>query len=112
MEFYLQEMETIKEADDEDVESPENGQTTKLISVKTNPDLLPKTPDIVKKEPGFPRNFSTMSFIGARARKSSIVSNYSTISNMDFTGSSLQLHLQVRFLYFLVRSRLSFTFSL
>lgn len=88
-------METIKEADDEDGESPENGQTQTLINVKTNPDLMGKLfDDHSKKTTAFPRNFSTMSFI-TRGRKSSIISNYSNISNMDFTGSSLQLHLQV-----------------
>lgn len=87
-------METIKEADDEDGESPESGQFQTLIGVKTNPDLVNTLEEHVRKGGAFPRNFSTMSFLN-RGRKSSIISNYSNLSNMDFTGSSLQLHLQV-----------------
>ncbi|KAK4887866.1 hypothetical protein RN001_004137 [Aquatica leii] len=93
--FYFssnEEMETIKEADDEDAESPESAQTQNLIGVNTNPDVVKSIADYRKKGPGFPRNFSTMSFI-TKGRKSSVISNYS-ISSMDFTGSSLQLHLQ------------------
>lgn len=87
-------METIKEADDEEVDSVE-GQTDTLINVKTNPDFQVKHLDdlaLNKKVAAFPRNFSTMSFI-SRGRKASVISNY---SSMDFTGSSLQLHLQVK----------------
>lgn len=86
-------METIKEADDEEIDSVE-GQTDTLINVKTNPDFQVKHLDdlaLNKKAAAFPRNFSTMSFI-SRGRKASVISNY---SSMDFTGSSLQLHLQV-----------------
>ncbi|KAF5303575.1 hypothetical protein FQR65_LT08176 [Abscondita terminalis] len=86
------EMETIKEADDEDAESPESAQTQNLIGVNTSPDLVKSIDDYRRKGPAFPRNFSTMSFI-TKGKKSSVVSNYS-ISSMDFTGSSLQLHLQ------------------
>ncbi|KAF5270117.1 hypothetical protein FQA39_LY08529 [Lamprigera yunnana] len=85
------EMETIKEADDEDAESPESAQTQKLIGVNTNLDLVKNMNDYRRKRPALPRNFSTMSFV-TRGKKS-VISNYS-ISSMDFTGSSLQLHLQ------------------
>lgn len=89
---YHQEMETIKETEDEDVESAE-GQTlinNKIISelgIKTLEELT--KPGLTRKST-FPRNFSTMSFTGNRKRKTSIDS-ISNISRLDFTGSSIQL---------------------
>lgn len=87
------EMETIKEVEDEEAESPESAQTQTLIGVNTIPDFSKCLGDYRRKEGGFPRNFSTMSFI-TRGKAVSDVRNYSNLSNMDFTGSSLQLHLE------------------
>lgn len=89
-------METIKETEDEDVESAE-GQTlinNKIISelgIKTLEELT--KPGLTRKST-FPRNFSTMSFTGNRKRKASIDS-ISNISRLDFTGSSIQLQFDV-----------------
>ncbi|XP_018573020.1 monocarboxylate transporter 5 [Anoplophora glabripennis] len=89
---YHQEMETIKETEDEDAELAE-GQTlinNKIISelgIKTLEELT--KPGLTRKST-FPRNFSTMSFTGNRKRKTSIDS-ISNISRLDFTGSSIQL---------------------
>lgn len=87
------EMETIKEVDDEEAESPESAQTQKLIGVNTIPDFSKCLGDYRPKETSFPRNFSTISFL-TRGKQYSDVSKYSSLSSMDFTGSSLQLHLQ------------------
>ncbi|KAJ8947363.1 hypothetical protein NQ318_002889 [Aromia moschata] len=90
---YHQEMETIKETEDEDAELAE-GQT--LITNKVTSDLAIKTLDELSKPGGlarkstFPRNFSTMSFMGNRKRKNSIDSA-SSVSRLDFTGSSIHL---------------------
>lgn len=89
-------METIKETDDEEMETPEGA---KLISSN----LLAKNLEELEKQnlnvnltrkATFPRNFSTMSFVSKRRKdsKESIMSSY---SRLDFTGSSLQLHLHV-----------------
>ncbi|XP_025831351.1 monocarboxylate transporter 9 [Agrilus planipennis] len=88
----IKEMETIKEAE-EDLESDATSPT--LITVTTNPDLSPKVFDErpLTRKATFPRNFSTMSFLNRR-RKTSTESIYSSISTMDFTGSSFHLHLQ------------------
>ncbi|XP_031338936.1 uncharacterized protein LOC116167647 isoform X2 [Photinus pyralis] len=94
--FYFssnEEMETIKEVDDEEAESPESAQTQKLIGVNTIPDFSKCLGDYRPKEASFPRNFSTMSFL-TRSKPYSDILNYSSLSSMDFTGSSLQLHLQ------------------
>lgn len=93
-----QEMETIKETDDEDSELHE-GKT--LIPNKDMSELAVKTLEELTKQPGltrkstFPRNFSTMSFMANRKRKPSQESIFSSYSRLDFTGSSLQLHLEV-----------------
>lgn len=90
-------METIKEGDDEDNELEEGD---KLIeSVKTLEELgKPQNLPNLTRKATFPRNFSTMSFMGNSKKRRgskdslSLVSSY---SRLDFTGSSLQLHLEV-----------------
>ncbi|XP_071055769.1 monocarboxylate transporter 9 isoform X2 [Onthophagus taurus] len=94
--IYHQEMETIKETDDEETEQQEdqtliNGN----IIIKTLQDLEKQhmnIPNLTRKST-FPRNFSTMSFV-SRKRKDSVGSIASSISRLDFTGSSLLLNLQ------------------
>jgi MCP family monocarboxylic acid transporter-like MFS transporter 14 len=96
-EAYHQEMETIKETDDEDLDLHE-AQT--LINTKGMSELAVRTLEELTKQPGlarkstFPRNFSTMSFSGNKRRKPSQESIVSSYSRLDFTGSSLQLHLE------------------
>lgn len=91
-------METIKETDDEDSELHE---AKTLIPNKDMSELAVKTLEELTKQPGlarkstFPRNFSTMSFMANRKRKPSQESIFSSYSRLDFTGSSLQLHLEV-----------------
>lgn len=92
-------METIKETDDEDLDLHE-AQT--LINTNGMSELAVRTLEELTKQPGlarkstFPRNFSTMSFSGNKRRKPSQESIVSSYSRLDFTGSSLQLHLEVR----------------
>ncbi|RZC33016.1 uncharacterized protein BDFB_004524, partial [Asbolus verrucosus] len=96
-EAYHQEMETIKETDDEDLDLQE-AQT--LINTKGMSELAVRTLEELTKQPGltrkstFPRNFSTMSFAANKKRKASQESIVSSYSRLDFTGSSLQLHLE------------------
>lgn len=94
---YHQEMETIKETDDEENDSHE-GPTQTLIknnTVKTLEDLEKQTANLsnLPRKATFPRNFSTMSFVTPRRRKDSNESIMSSYSRLDFTGSSLQMHL-------------------
>lgn len=95
-------METIKETDDEDLDLHE---AKTLISSKGMSELAVKTLEDLAK-PGltrkatFPRNFSTMSFSANKKRKASLDSIVSSYSRLDFTGSSLQLHLEV-FIFFI-----------
>lgn len=90
-------METIKE-DGEDEEA-EQEEVNKLI----NNHMIVKTFEELKagglnRKATFPRNFSTMSFMGnrgagrRRTSKESIISSY---SRLDFTGSSIQLAIDV-----------------
>ena len=90
-------METIKE-DGEDEDADLEADT--LISHK-NSDLGLKPFEELKpagltRKATFPRNFSTMSFMGnknkRRTSKESIISSY---SRLDFTGSSIHLHIDV-----------------
>ncbi|KRT80450.1 membrane transporter [Oryctes borbonicus] len=96
---YHQEMETIRETDDEESELQE-GHT--LINgnlvIKTLEDLEKQHMNIpnLSRKSTFPRNFSTMSFVSRKRKESScetgsLVSSY---SRLDFTGSSLHLQLQ------------------
>lgn len=92
-------METIKETEDEENEL-EEGHTL-IESVKTLEELgkMPN-PNITRKST-FPRNFSTLSFVGRKRRSSTeSLSHISSYSRLDFTGSSIQLHLEVRFCHF------------
>ncbi|ENN78554.1 hypothetical protein YQE_04980, partial [Dendroctonus ponderosae] len=88
---YKQEMETIKEdGEDDEAEQDEiNNLISNNLMVRTFEEL--KAGGLTRKAT-FPRNFSTMSFAGNRARrrtsKESIMSSY---SRLDFTGSSIQL---------------------
>ncbi|XP_017773449.1 PREDICTED: uncharacterized protein LOC108560407 isoform X2 [Nicrophorus vespilloides] len=94
---YHQEMETIKETDDEDTSELQEGQTLiKNNIVKTLEDLEKQSlnvPSLTSKG-AFPRNLSALSFAGKQRRKDSKESIMSSYSRLDFTGSSLQLHLQ------------------
>lgn len=100
---YHQEMETIKETEDEEADLQE-GQN--LLTNNINDGIIVKTLEELGKQPGltrkstFPRNFSTLSFVGTstRRRKPSRESIVSSYSRLDFTGSSLQLHLDNRIL--------------
>lgn len=89
-------METIKEGDDEENELEEGH---KLIeSVKTLDELgKPQNLPNLTRKSTFPRNFSTMSFMATKKRRGSkdSLSLVSSYSRLDFTGSSLQLHLEV-----------------
>lgn len=90
-------METIKETDDEEIESPDNEKVLNTNLLAKNLEELEKQNinlNLTRKAT-FPRNFSTMSFISKRRKdsKESIMSSY---SRLDFTGSSLQLHLHVK----------------
>ncbi|KAJ3657860.1 hypothetical protein Zmor_009636 [Zophobas morio] len=95
-EAYHQEMETIKETDDEDLDLHE---AKTLIDTKGMSELAVRTleeltkPGLARKST-FPRNFSTMSFSNNKRRKPSQDSIVSSYSRLDFTGSSLQLHLE------------------
>ncbi|XP_076252834.1 monocarboxylate transporter 9 isoform X2 [Rhynchophorus ferrugineus] len=89
---YKQEMETIKEdGEDEDAELESNTLISNGLGPKTFEELKPGG---LTRKSTFPRNFSTMSFVGSkgkrRASKESIMSSY---SRLDFTGSSIQLHI-------------------
>ncbi|XP_030766459.1 uncharacterized protein LOC115890384 isoform X2 [Sitophilus oryzae] len=89
---YKQEMETIKEdGEDDDAELESNTLISNNLGVRTFEEL--KAGGLTRKST-FPRNFSTMSFVGnkgkRRSSKESIVSSY---SRLDFTGSSIQLHI-------------------
>ncbi|CAH1159685.1 unnamed protein product [Phaedon cochleariae] len=97
---YHQEMETIKETEDEDIDLPE-GQT--LLS-KVNSEAIIKNLEDPSKAGGltrkstFPRNFSTVSFAGGQRKRKvsnseSLVSSY---SRLDFTGSSIQLQFDAK----------------
>ncbi|KAL3266168.1 hypothetical protein HHI36_010352 [Cryptolaemus montrouzieri] len=96
------EMETIKETDDEEGDIFED---QKLLSPKLNSEVLVietledlgKQSTLMRKGT-FPRNFSTLSFVGTRKRKVSMESVMSSYSRLDFTGSSLQLHLETNHL--------------
>lgn len=92
-------METIKETDDEEADIFED---QKLLNNKMNQDtiVIKTLEDLGKsatlnRKGTFPRNFSTLSFVGSRKRKVSMESVMSSYSRLDFTGSSLQLHLEV-----------------
>ncbi|XP_060532481.1 uncharacterized protein LOC132705701 isoform X2 [Cylas formicarius] len=89
---FHQEMETIKETEDEDTEQEVNSLISNNIAVKTFEEL--KATALPRKST-FPRNFSSLSFFAApkkrRVSKESILSSY---SHLDFTGSSIHLHLQ------------------
>lgn len=88
-------METIKEGDDEENELEEGHRL--IESVKTLDEFGKPLPSLTRKST-FPRNFSTMSFMApARKRRGSkdSLSLVSSYSRLDFTGSSLQLHLEV-----------------
>lgn len=97
-------METIKETEDEELEQQEaQNLITNDLLIKKNLEEFEKhnsnvqnlnVPNLTRKAT-FPRNFSTMSFITKRPRKDSKESIMSSYSRLDFTGSSLQLHLQV-----------------
>ena len=95
---FRQEMETIKETDAEDLDLHE---AKTLIDTKGMSELAVRTleeltkPGLARKST-FPRNFSTMSFSNNKRRKPSQDSIVSSYSRLDFTGSSLQLHLEVR----------------
>lgn len=90
-------METIKETDDEENELHEGQTLINSNMVKTLEDLgKPLNGQNLTRKSTFPRNFSTMSFVPRKRRDSkdtlSLVSSY---SRLDFTGSSLYLHLDV-----------------
>ncbi|XP_019881067.1 uncharacterized protein LOC109608948 isoform X2 [Aethina tumida] len=96
---HVKEMETIKETDNEDADAHENETL-----IGSDPSMM-RTMDELSKPPmglgsrksTFPRNFSTISFLGnrdsTRKRKVSSSSIMSSYSRLDFTGSSIQLHL-------------------
>lgn len=98
-------METIKETDDEESDLHE-AQT--LINNKINSELAVKTLEDLARQPSFtrkssfPRNFSTMSFMATKKRKPSRESLSSSYLGLDFTGSSIQLQLQVLILNTLI----------
>lgn len=95
--FFPQEMETIKEDGEE--EEAEQEEVNKLI----NNHMVVKTFEELKagglnRKATFPRNFSTMSFMGNRGagrRRTSKESIMSSYSRLDFTGSSIQLAMDV-----------------
>jgi len=95
--FFPQEMETIKEDGEE--EEAEQEEVNKLI----NNHMVVKTFEELKagglnRKATFPRNFSTMSFMGNRGagrRRTSKESIMSSYSRLDFTGSSIQLAIDV-----------------
>ncbi|KAK9870218.1 hypothetical protein WA026_006303 [Henosepilachna vigintioctopunctata] len=99
---HHKEMETIKETDDEEADVFEDQN---LLSTKLGPDALDvktleelgRQSTLIRKGT-FPRNFSTLSFVGSRKRKVSLESVMSSYSRLDFTGSSLQLHLETNHL--------------
>ncbi|XP_065159545.1 uncharacterized protein [Atheta coriaria] len=95
---YHQEMETIKETDDEESELHEDQTLIKNKTVKALEDFEKQSsvnlPNLTRKST-FPRNFSTMSFVSKQRRRDSKESIMSSYSRLDFTGSSLQLQLQV-----------------
>ncbi|XP_056642267.1 monocarboxylate transporter 9-like isoform X1 [Diorhabda sublineata] len=95
--FYFastEEMETIKETDDEDLDLQEN----QTFLSKNYSDVGIKQLGEISKQNGltkkstFPRNFSNTSFADTQKRRrisaQSLVSSY---SRLDFTGSSIQL---------------------
>lgn len=89
-------METIKETD----EDSDLHEAQTLINPKGMSELAVKTleeltkPSMTRKT-SFPRNFSTMTFMGTKRRKSSLESVMSSYSRLDFTGSTMQLPLDV-----------------
>lgn len=91
-------METIKETDDEESELAEGDKLIANNTIAKNlAEYEKQTMNLpLTRKSTFPRNFSTMSFVSKRRKdsKESIMSSY---SRLDFTGSSLQLHLQVHF---------------
>lgn len=100
--FCQQEMETIKETDDEESELHEDQTLIKNKTVKALEDFEKQSsvnlPNLTRKST-FPRNFSTMSFVSKQRRRDSKESIMSSYSRLDFTGSSLQLQLQVIFVF-------------
>lgn len=90
-------METIKETEDEDEEIDtliDNKDRIKSdIAIKTLEDIA--KPGGLTRKSTFPRNFSTMSFLGSRKRKVSSESIMSSYSRLDFTGSSVHLQFEV-----------------
>lgn len=95
-------METIKETDDEESELHEDQTLIKNKTVKALEDFEKQSsvnlPNLTRKST-FPRNFSTMSFVSKQRRRDSKESIMSSYSRLDFTGSSLQLQLQVIFVF-------------
>lgn len=92
---YKQEMETIKEDgedEDEDAAAEVNNLISSNLAVKPFEEL--KAGALTRKTT-FPRNFSAMSFMENRAgrRRTSKESIMSSYSRLDFTGSSIQLHI-------------------
>ncbi|KAJ8973569.1 hypothetical protein NQ317_018458 [Molorchus minor] len=86
---YHQEMETIRETEDEDIDHNDHAEGDTLIANKTiTSDLAIKTleelakPGVLTRKSTFPRNLSTMSFMGSTKK---------TVSRLDFTGSSIHL---------------------
>ncbi|CAG9859715.1 unnamed protein product [Phyllotreta striolata] len=100
--FYFastEEMETIKETEDEDLDI----QEAQTLIAKINSEVAIKQMDESLKPNGFsrkstfPRNFSTISFAGSqKKRRISTESLVSSYSRLDFTGSSIQLQLDSR----------------
>ncbi|XP_050300375.1 uncharacterized protein LOC126738930 [Anthonomus grandis grandis] len=95
---FKQEMETIKEDGEEEEDTERQEEINNLIS--TN--MIIKTFEELKagglnRKSTFPRNFSTMSFLGNRAavgrRRSSRETIISSYSRLDFTGSSINMHI-------------------
>lgn len=90
-------METIKEGEEDESELEEGH---KLIETVKTLEELAKMQNLsaLTRKSTFPRNFSTSSFMApARKRRGSkdSLSLVSSYSRLDFTGSSLQLHLEV-----------------
>lgn len=91
-------METIKETEDEEGDIlPEEKKLFSNNSKKNLEEFERQNFNVqnLTRKSTFPRNFSTMSFMSRRPRKGSTESVMSSYSRLDFTGSSLQLHLEV-----------------
>lgn len=90
-------METIKEGDDEENELEEGHKLIESLKTLDEFGKPQNLPNLTRKST-FPRNFSTVSFMAPPKKRRgskdslSLVSSY---SRLDFTGSSLQLHLEV-----------------